>query len=142
MFHAAQAAPPHTLFEDVQALVTAALFVALGVAMYAHAGLLTGGTAGIAFLIHYAGGWRFGTLFFLIPTCVVGGWLTFWFFWDSWVTGEQAANAVGLPRWPAKLMFPLGFALLLLQAISELIKRFEALSGHRAFDTSYEKPVQ
>jgi uncharacterized membrane-anchored protein YitT (DUF2179 family) len=66
MFHAAQTAPPHSLFEDVQALVTAALFVALGVAMYAHAGLLTGGTAGIAFLIHYACGWRFGTLFFLI----------------------------------------------------------------------------
>jgi TRAP-type mannitol/chloroaromatic compound transport system permease small subunit len=83
-----------------------------------------------------------GTLFFLIPTCVVGGWLTFWFFWDSWATGEQAANAVGLPRWPAKLMFPLGFSLLLLQAVSELIKRFEALTGHLAFDTAYEKPVQ
>jgi len=83
-----------------------------------------------------------GTLFFLIPTSVVGGWLTFWLFWDSWQTGEQAANAVGLPRWPAKLMFPLGFGLLLLQAISELIKRFEALTGHLAFDTSYEKPVQ
>jgi TRAP-type mannitol/chloroaromatic compound transport system permease small subunit len=83
-----------------------------------------------------------GTLFFLIPTCAVGGWLTFWFFWDSWQTGEQAANAVGLPRWPAKLMFPLGFGLLLMQAISELIKRFEALTGHVAFDTSYEKPVQ
>ena len=50
-----------------------------------------------------------GTLLFLIPTCAVGGWLTFWFFWDSWQTGEQAANAAGLPRWPAKLMFPLGF---------------------------------
>jgi TRAP-type mannitol/chloroaromatic compound transport system permease small subunit len=83
-----------------------------------------------------------GTLFFLIPTCLVGGWLTWWLFWDSWVTGEQAANAAGLPRWPAKFMFPLGFALLLLQAISELIKRFEALSGYLAFDTSYEKPVQ
>ena len=83
-----------------------------------------------------------GTLFFLIPTCIVGGWLTFWFFWDSWQTGELSANAAGLPRWPAKLMFPLGFSLLLLQAISELIKRTEALLGHFAFDTSYEKPVQ
>ena len=83
-----------------------------------------------------------GTLMFLIPTCAVGGWLTFWFFWDSWQTGEQAANAAGLPRWPAKLMFPLGFGLLLLQAVSELIKRCEALAGHFAFDTSYEKPVQ
>jgi TRAP-type mannitol/chloroaromatic compound transport system permease small subunit len=83
-----------------------------------------------------------GTLFFLIPTCIVGGWLTFWFFWDSWQTGELSANAAGLPRWPAKLMFPLGFSLLLLQAISELIERTEALLGHFAFDTSYEKPVQ
>ena len=42
------------------------LFVALGVSMYAHAGLLTGGTAGLAFLAHYATGWRFGLLFFVI----------------------------------------------------------------------------
>lgn len=66
MFHPAHAASQHTLFEDGQALVTATLFVALGVAMYARAGLLTGGTAGIAFLVHYATGWRFGIVFFLI----------------------------------------------------------------------------
>ncbi len=56
----------HTAFEDAQALVTAALFFALGIAMFAHAGLLTGGTAGLAFLIHYATGWRFGAVFFVI----------------------------------------------------------------------------
>ena len=56
----------HTVFEDAQALVTAALFVALGIGMFRHAGLLTGGTAGIAFLIHYATGWRFGLVFFVI----------------------------------------------------------------------------
>jgi uncharacterized membrane-anchored protein YitT (DUF2179 family) len=56
----------HTLFEDAQALITAALFVALGIGMFRHAGLLTGGTAGIAFLIHYATGWRFGVVFFVI----------------------------------------------------------------------------
>jgi uncharacterized membrane-anchored protein YitT (DUF2179 family) len=56
----------HTLFEDAQALVTGTLFVALGVGMYAHVGLLTGGTAGIAFLVHYATGWRFGVVFFVI----------------------------------------------------------------------------
>ena len=44
----------------------ATLFVALGVNMYAHAGLLTGGTAGLAFLVHYATGWRFGVVFFVI----------------------------------------------------------------------------
>jgi uncharacterized membrane-anchored protein YitT (DUF2179 family) len=56
----------HSAFEDVQALVTGTLFVALGVAMFKHAGLLTGGTAGIAFLIHYASGWSFGLVFFLV----------------------------------------------------------------------------
>ena len=40
------------------------------------------------------------------------------------------------------LMFPLGFALLALQAVSELIKRIEALRGDIDLDTSYEKPVQ
>lgn len=66
MFQPAHSPVRHTLFEDAQALVTATLFVALGVAMYAHAGLLTGGTAGIAFLIHYATGWRFGVVFFVL----------------------------------------------------------------------------
>lgn len=56
----------HSAFEDVQALVTGTLFVALGVAMFKHAGLLTGGTAGIAFLIHYASDWSFGLVFFLV----------------------------------------------------------------------------
>jgi uncharacterized membrane-anchored protein YitT (DUF2179 family) len=56
----------HTLFEDVQAIVTGALFIALGVAMFGRAGLLTGGTAGLAFLIHYGTGWRFGPVFFAI----------------------------------------------------------------------------
>jgi uncharacterized membrane-anchored protein YitT (DUF2179 family) len=56
----------HSLFEDVQALFTGALFVALGVALFKQVGMLTGGTVGIAFLIHYASGWPFGALFFLI----------------------------------------------------------------------------
>ena len=52
--NAAKPTPRHRLHEDIQALVTGTLFVALGVVMFGHAGLLTGGTAGIAFLIHYA----------------------------------------------------------------------------------------
>ena len=62
----APAASQHTVFEDAQAILTGALFIALGVAMFARAGLLTGGTAGLAFLIHYATGWRFGVVFFVI----------------------------------------------------------------------------
>lgn len=56
----------HRPHEDVQALLTGTLFVALGVLMFRHTGLLTGGTAGLAFLLHYATGWSFGLLFFLI----------------------------------------------------------------------------
>ena len=66
MFHPAQAPARHSLFEDVQALLTATLFVALGIGMYQHAGLLTGGTAGIAFLTHYATDWSFGAVFFVV----------------------------------------------------------------------------
>jgi uncharacterized membrane-anchored protein YitT (DUF2179 family) len=56
----------HRPHEDVQALITGTLFVALGVVMFGRTGLLTGGTAGVAFLIHYATGWNFGLVFFLI----------------------------------------------------------------------------
>jgi uncharacterized membrane-anchored protein YitT (DUF2179 family) len=58
--------PAHSLIEDGQALLTAALFVAFGVAMLKHTGLLTGGAAGAAFLVHYATGWNFGVVFFLV----------------------------------------------------------------------------
>ncbi|MDT4830093.1 putative 5xTM membrane BCR, YitT family [compost metagenome] len=56
----------HQLHEDAQALLTGTLFVALGVIMFRHTGLLTGGTAGLAFLLHYATGWNFSLVFFLI----------------------------------------------------------------------------
>ena len=56
----------HRWYEDIQALVIGTLFVALGVVMFGTAGLLTGGTAGIAFLIHYATGVSFSLAFFVI----------------------------------------------------------------------------
>lgn len=62
-------APPlqqHTLFEDVQALVTGTLLVSLGVALLGKASLITGGTVGIAFLLHYVTGISFGKLFFAV----------------------------------------------------------------------------
>lgn len=83
-----------------------------------------------------------GTLLFLMPACLVLGTLTFEMFWHSYMTNEHSTNSVGLVVWPALLMFPLGFTLLFLQAISELIKRIEALSGEIEIDTTYEKPVQ
>lgn len=61
----ARAGVGHSTIEDVLALVTGALFVSFGVVLYREAGLLTGGTAGLAFLAHYAGGGPFG-LWFLV----------------------------------------------------------------------------
>ncbi|BDI03136.1 YitT family protein [Sphaerotilus microaerophilus] len=65
----------HSLLEDAQALVTGTLLIALAVAMYRHAGLLSGGTSGLAFLGHYASGARFGVWFFL---------LNLPFYWLAW----------------------------------------------------------
>jgi len=56
----------HNLFEDAQAILVAPLFMAFAVLLFRHAGLLTGGTVGIAFLIHYASGWPMGILVFAI----------------------------------------------------------------------------
>ncbi|WP_163577906.1 YitT family protein [Halomonas faecis] len=57
---------PHRAYEDVMAMLVGTLFVALGVTFYTQALLLTGSTAGLAFLLQYATGWRFGVWFFLI----------------------------------------------------------------------------
>lgn len=56
----------HAWYDDALAFATGTLFIAFGVVMYTHAGLLTGGTAGLAFLGHYASGIGFGPLFFAI----------------------------------------------------------------------------
>lgn len=56
----------HTLLEDVQALIAGTLLVSLGVAMLGKAHLITGGTVGLAFLLHYLTGISFGKLFFAI----------------------------------------------------------------------------
>ena len=58
--------PKHRTYEDIQALLTGTMFVSLGIVMFGHTGLLTGGTAGVAFLLHYATGWNFGLLFFAV----------------------------------------------------------------------------
>jgi uncharacterized membrane-anchored protein YitT (DUF2179 family) len=58
--------PQHTLLEDAQALLTGPLLFAFAIVLFRQAGLLTGGTAGITFLAHYASGVPFGLLYFLI----------------------------------------------------------------------------
>jgi TRAP-type mannitol/chloroaromatic compound transport system permease small subunit len=63
-------------------------------------------------------------------------------FHNSWLLGEVSSNAGGLIRWPVKLMLPVGFLLLTLQGLSELIKRIAMLTGHMQADLHYERPLQ
>ena len=83
-----------------------------------------------------------GVILFLIPMCVLMMYFTWPWFLQSWQQDEMSANAGGLPRWPAKLMLPLGFALVLLQGISEAIKCVLALTTDYKREHHYEKPVQ
>jgi len=61
---------------------------------------------------------------------------------DSWSIGEGSSSAGGLVRWPVKLMLPLGFALLALQGLSELIKRIAVLTDSYRLEYDYETPLQ
>lgn len=70
-----------------------------------------------------------GTLLFLAPMVIMTIWLSIPLIENSIAIDEQSANAGGLPLWPIKIMLPVGFGLLLLQALSELIKRIGFLAG-------------
>jgi TRAP-type mannitol/chloroaromatic compound transport system permease small subunit len=81
-----------------------------------------------------------GIVLFLIPLCVIVINLSWPLFFNAFKSGEMSGNAGGLIRWPAYLMMPLGFGLLLLQALSELIKRFAFLRG--AIDDPLESEIE
>ena len=83
-----------------------------------------------------------GCLFFLLPICLILIYFTWPWFVDSWRIDEMSSNAGGLVRWPVKLILPVGFFLMTLQGISELIKRVEALIHHHRLQYEYEKPLQ
>jgi TRAP-type mannitol/chloroaromatic compound transport system permease small subunit len=83
-----------------------------------------------------------GTAVFLVPSMLVISWYSIPFFMQSWSIQEISGNAGGLIRWPVKILVPLGFALVALQGVSEIIKRAAALRGYVRFETHYERPVQ
>ena len=60
----------------------------------------------------------------------------------SWATREVSQNAGGLIRYPVKFIVPLGFMLLALQGVSEIIKRIAALRGDARYVTRYARPLQ
>jgi len=83
-----------------------------------------------------------GGLFFLAPLCILLIWFTWGWAWTSFVTQEASANAGGLPQWPPKMLLPIGFAILLLQAIGEIVKCILALTTSYVREFAYEKPIQ
>ena len=70
-----------------------------------------------------------GHLFLLVPYCVIGVWVAVRPVMTSWRQWELSPDPDGLPRAPLKTMIIVAFALLLLQAVSELIKEFAVLRG-------------
>ena len=85
-----------------------------------------------------------GTLVFLLPTCLILAWLSWPFFMQAYNVNEHSSNAGGLLRWPIKLVLPIGFLLVALQGISELIKRVAFLNGVpvESLEAHYERPTQ
>lgn len=83
-----------------------------------------------------------GSFLFLLPFCLFIGALTWPVFLDSWMSDEASGNAGGLVRWPFKLLLPLGFALLALQGLSEIIKRVAVIRGIAIEAAAYERPLQ
>jgi TRAP-type mannitol/chloroaromatic compound transport system permease small subunit len=73
-----------------------------------------------------------GGLLFLMPMAMLLAWLAWPMFHEAWITQEMSPDAGGLLRWPVKLLLPLGFGLLALQGVAEVIKRIGVLSGHLA----------
>lgn len=107
----------------------------------------------------------FGLVFFLLPVICYMAWLSWGLFivklstgmtatdsvaslgltgyWSKLLTsGEVSSNAGGLIRWPAMLMLPVGFAMVALQGVSEIIKRVAWLAHRYEMDTHYERPLQ
>jgi TRAP-type mannitol/chloroaromatic compound transport system permease small subunit len=87
----------------------------------------------------------FGFLCFLLPMAAVILYYSIPYAWLAYVNGHMSPNAGGLIQWPAKVLIPIGFLLLTLQGISELIKRFAYLQGKldaSAFDKHAPTPEE
>jgi len=85
-----------------------------------------------------------GIVLVIFPLCWMLIELSWPLFHGAWISGETSSNAGGLIRWPVLLLMPVGFALLVLQSGSELIKRIAYLTGHRSepFPVEQEKTAE
>jgi len=71
----------------------------------------------------------FGIVFFIFPAATLIFWLSIPYFYESFRIQELSSNTGGLIRWPAKLLIPVGFGLLILSGVSRLIKCVAYLVG-------------
>ena len=83
-----------------------------------------------------------GTILFLMPMAIIICWLSIPMVLNSIHIQEHSSDAGGLLRWPIKIMIPLGFALLAVQGIAEVIKKTAIACGVRRPGKAYERPVQ
>jgi len=83
-----------------------------------------------------------GTVLFLMPMAVIIAWLSIPMVVNSYHIQEHSSDAGGLLRWPIKIMIPLGFTLLALQGVAEIIKKAAVACGIREAGKAYERPVQ
>lgn len=84
----------------------------------------------------------FGFIFFLIPVMCLLIYLSWPFFIDKFLSGEMSSNAGGLVRWPVWMAMNLGFLMVLLQGIAEIIKRVGWLKHKYEMNLVYERPLQ
>ena len=84
----------------------------------------------------------FGLAFFLMPAMVLFLYLSWPLFVSMLISQEGSPNTGGLIRWPAMMLLPLGFGLMSLQGISEMIKRVGWLTHRYEMDLHYERPLQ
>ena len=84
----------------------------------------------------------FGAILFLMPAALLICWMSIPSVVNSFRIGEMSSDAGGLLRWPMKATIPLGFGLLALQGLAEIIKKLAVATGVREPGKAYEKPVQ
>ena len=83
-----------------------------------------------------------GLVFFLLPIMMAIMVMSWPFFLESFHGREMSGNAGGLLRWPVKLVIPVGCGLMVLQGLSEIVKRIGFLLGLIEMSAQYEKPLQ
>jgi TRAP-type mannitol/chloroaromatic compound transport system permease small subunit len=84
----------------------------------------------------------FGAIFFLMPMAIIIAWMSIPMVVNSFRIWEHSSDPGGLLRWPIKIAIPIGFVLLAVQGVAEIIKKYAVATGVREPGKAYERPVQ